>query len=215
MDNNIQVYFISNERWLARGWTNETGKKIIEKKLDKTILINRVDIIDENGNILYDFPHWKEAPARVMGSIQQFFKIWISVEDIFVTFSDAKDALTKRKSKTIVENVFNIFEKKHYCVFFIHNQNRYKGTLNKEYFFNDVDNLNYFKITDIFEIKYFNKCAMFPADFQTVYLPETKLFSSMSFLKEEYEDELKSLKPSTTPFTGLLKEERYDDTTGI
>ena len=150
-----------------------------------------------------------------MDSIQQFFKIWVSVEDIFVTFSDAKDELTKRKSTTIVENVFNIFEKKHYCVFFIHNQKRYKGTLNKEYFFNDVDNLNYFKITDIFEIKYFNECAMFPAEFQTVYLPETKLFSSMSFLKEEYEDKLKKQKLPTTPFTGFLKEERYDDTTGI
>lgn len=65
MDNNIPVYFISNERWLARGWTNETGKKVIEKKLDKIILINKVDIIDENGNISYDFPHWKQAPAEV------------------------------------------------------------------------------------------------------------------------------------------------------
>lgn len=153
--------------------------------------------------------------GKVLRPVQIVSETWISVEDIFVTFSEAKDELTKRKSKTIVENVFNIFEKQHYCVFFIHNQSRYKGTLNKEYFFNDVDNLNYFKITDIFEIKYFNKCAMFPADFQTVYLPETKLFSSMSLLKEEYEDELKSLKLPTTPFTGLLKEERYDDTTGI
>lgn len=153
--------------------------------------------------------------GKVLDSLQNFSEKWISTEDIFITFSDAKDELTKRKQKTIIENVFNIFEKNHYCVFFIHNQNRYKGTLNKEYFFNDVDNLNYFKITDIFEIKYFNKCAMFPADFQTVYLPETKLFSSMSLLKEEYEDELKGLKPSTTSFTGLLKEERYDNTTGI
>lgn len=162
------------------------------------------------------FPYYIDPnTGKVLDSLQIFSGTWISDEDIFVTFSDAKDALTKRKSKTIVENVFNIFENKHYCVFFIHNQNRYKGTLNKEYFFNDVDNLNYFKITDIFEIKYFNKCAMFPADFQTVYLPETKLFSSMSLLKEEYEDELKSLKLPTTPFTGLLKEERYDDTTGI
>lgn len=129
--------------------------------------------------------------GKVLDPLQRFFETWISDENIFATFSDAKNELAKRKSKTIVENVFNIFEKKHYCVFFIHNQKRYKGTLNKEYFFNDVDNLHYFKITDIFEIKYFNDCAMFPADFQTVYLPETKLFSSMSFLKEEYEDKLK------------------------
>ena len=39
--------------------------KIIEKKLDKIILINKVDIIDENGNILYDFPHWKQAPVEI------------------------------------------------------------------------------------------------------------------------------------------------------
>lgn len=196
-----EVFYIDNDT-IFKGTIVDEEQKVVSASYKTYTKIHFPYLVDQNS-------------GKVMGSVQQFFKIWISDEDIFVTFSDAKDALTKRKSKTIVENVFNIFEKKHYCVFFIHNQNRYKGTLNKEYFFNDVDNLNYFKITDIFEIKYFNKCAMFPADFQTVYLPETKLFSSMSLLKEEYEDELKSLKLPTTPFTGLLKEERYDDTTGI
>ena len=196
-----EVFYIDNDT-IFKGTILDEEQKIVSASYKTYAKIHFPYLVDQNS-------------GKVMDSIQQFSRIWISAEDIFVTFLDAKNELAKRKSGTIVENVFNIFEKQHYCVFFIHNQNRYKGTLNKEYFFNDVDNLNYFKITDIFEIKYFNKCAMFPADFQTVYLPETKLFSSMSFLKEEYEDELKSLKSSTTPFTGLLKEERYDNTTGI
>lgn len=196
-----EVFYIDNDT-IFKGTILDEEQKFASVSYKTYVKIHFPYLVDQNS-------------GKVMDSIQQFFKIWVSVEDIFVTFSDAKDELTKRKSTTIVENVFNIFEKKHYCVFFIHNQKRYKGTLNKEYFFNDVDNLNYFKITDIFEIKYFNECAMFPADFQTVYLPETKLFSSMSFLKEEYEDKLKKQKLPTTPFTGLLKEGKYDDTTGI
>lgn len=196
-----EVFYIDNDT-IFNGIVVNEEQKIVSASYKTYTKIHDAYYVDPN-------------TGKALRPVQIVSGTWISDENIFVTFSDAKDALTKRKSKTIVENVFNIFEKKHYCVFFIHNQNRYKGTLNKEYFFNDVDNLNYFKITDIFEIKYFNKCAMFPADFQTVYLPETKLFSSMSLLKEEYEDELKSLKLPTTPFTGLLKEERYDDTIGI
>ena len=196
-----EVFYIDNNT-IFKGTILTTEKKFVSASCKTYTKIYYPYSIDPN-------------TGKVLDPLQRFFEPWISDENMFATFSDAKNELAKRKSKTIVENVFNIFEKKHYCVFFIHNQERYKGTLNKEYFFNDVDNLYYFKITDIFEIKYFNKCAMFPADFQTVYLPETKLFSPISFLKEEYENELKSLKPSTTSFIWLLKEERYDNTTGI
>ena len=181
-----EVFYIDNNT-IFKGTILTTEKKFVSASCKTYTKIYYPYSIDPN-------------TGKVLDPLQRFSEPWISDENMFATFSDAKNELAKRKSKTIVENVFNIFEKKHYCVFFIHNQERYKGTLNKEYFFNDVDNLYYFKITDIFEIKYFNKCAMFPADFQTVYLPETKLFSSMSFLKEEYENELKSLKPSTTSF---------------
>ena len=196
-----EVFYIDNDT-IFKGIAVNKEQKFVSTSYKTYTKIHDAYYIDPN-------------TGKVLAPLQILFEAWISDENIFTTFSDAKEELTKRKSKTIVENVFNIFEKKHYCVFFIHNQKMYKGTLNKEYFFNDVDNLYYFKITDIFEIKYFNDCAMFSADFQTVYLPETKLFSSMSFLKEEYEDKLKKQKLSTTSFTGLLKEERYDDTTGI
>lgn len=43
--------------------------------------------------------------GKVLRPLQIVSGTWISDENIFATFSEAKDELTKRKSDTIVENV--------------------------------------------------------------------------------------------------------------
>lgn len=103
-----EVFYIDNDT-IFKGTILDEERKIVSASYKTYTKIHFPYLVDQNS-------------GKVMGSIQQFFKIWISVKDIFVTFSEAKDELTKRKSKTTVENVFNIFEKQHYCVFFIHNQ---------------------------------------------------------------------------------------------
>ena len=156
--------------------------------------------------------------GEILSSLQSFSEIWISDDDIFTTFSQAKEELNKRKTKTKIEDIFNIFKKNHYHVFFYLQPKRYKGILSKEYFFNDIDNLFYFKVTDIFEIKFFNDCTMLPTSFKSVYLPETKLYNSMLEMRKKYEENLKessSKSEELSSFIGLFKEERYDDNTGI